>query len=131
MAAITVPSPSVDGRLGDRAPRLSRDGDRTVVWLHGDQDVATASLLAKALAAAIAIDDADLVLDLSDVDFVGAAAVSVVIRGRRFLQERSRKLVLRSPSRGALRLLDACGLSGLVDPGSAPSSPRSGPGPVV
>ena len=91
------------------------DADRVVVWLHGEHDVSTVAALSATLARAIAIDDSDVVLDLSGVEFMGAATVGVIIRARHFLGLRSRRMTLRSPSPSAWRLLDACGVADLVE----------------
>ena len=62
-----------------------RDAARTVVWLRGEHDVSTVAALSETLARAIALDDADLVVDLSDVQFMGAATVGVIVRARELL----------------------------------------------
>ena len=119
MTAIADSATEEHARDSAPVPRLSHDGDRTVVWLQGDQDIATAGLLADALATAIASDDdSGIVVDLTDVDFLGAAAIGVILRGRGYLRETSRDLSVRSPSRGARRLLEACGLVDLLGCGS-------------
>ena len=92
------------------------DTDRTVVWLRGEHDLATVAELAATLARAIAIDDADLVIDLSDVQFMDASTVRLIVRTRDFLRTRARNLGVRAPSDGARLVLDRCGLSHLVDP---------------
>jgi anti-anti-sigma factor len=102
---------------------LSRcDADHRVIWLRGAHDASTAAALCMTVARTIAVDDADLIIDLSEVTFMDAATVGVIIRAEAFLQERSRSLTLRSPSTPALRILSAGGLADLVDPGvtSAP-----------
>ena len=86
-----------------------RDAARTVVWLRGEHDISTVAVLAEIMARAIARDDADLVVDLSEVQFMGAATVGVLVRARELLEPRSRSLTLRSPSRCARRMLDLCG----------------------
>lgn len=91
------------------------DADRTVVWLSGEHDVSTVPALSDTIARAIALDGADLVIDLSGVDFIGAATVSVIIRAHGFLKLRSRSLVLRSPSPSAKRVIELCGLAELLD----------------
>jgi anti-sigma B factor antagonist len=92
-----------------------RDADRIVVWLRGEHDASTVVALSETMARAIALDDADVVVDLSGVHFMGAATVGVIIRAGEFLRLRSRSLVLRSPSRCARRILDVCGLANLLD----------------
>ena len=85
--------------------------DRDLVRLRGEYDMSTAPSLAALLAAAIARDGSDVVIDLSGVDFIDAATVGVIIRAREFLQERSRSLTLRSPSPCARRILGLCGVA--------------------
>lgn len=94
-----------------------RGGDRTVVWLRGEHDIATTAELSETLARAIAIDNTDLVLDLSEVRFMDASTIGVIVRAQNFMRERSRSLSLRAPATCALRVLDACGLAELIDPG--------------
>jgi hypothetical protein len=79
------------------------------------------------MARAIALDDADVVVDLSEVQFMGAATVGVIIRAREFLRLRSRFLVLRSPSECARRILDVCGHADLLDPRPVDATPLTGP----
>jgi anti-anti-sigma factor len=92
------------------------DADGTIVWLRGEHDLSTVAALSEAMAGAFALDDAEVVIDLSGVEFMGAATVGVIVRAGEFLRLRSRCLVLRSPSTCARRILDLCGLAGLLDP---------------
>lgn len=98
---------------------VDREADRTVVWLRGEYDLASVPALAELLARAIAIDDGDLVLDLRGVQFMDASTIGVLVRVDQFLGCRSRSLRLRSPSRIALRLLEVCKLTGLLETRSA------------
>ena len=99
----------------DTALRVSREGEQTVVWVAGEHDIVTVPLLIETLTDAFAFDDACVVVDLSEVSFMDGATVGVIIRGRSFLGQRSRALTLRAPSRCARRLLDVCGLAGLIE----------------
>jgi anti-anti-sigma factor len=108
-----------DQAVAQRAAGVSRDGERTVVLLRGEQDLATVSVLAERLAMAIAVDEDDLVVDLADVEFIDDAMVGVLQRGRDFLQLRSRHLVLRAPSTAVRSVLDTLGLADLIDARSA------------
>jgi anti-anti-sigma factor len=94
----------------------ARDVELSVVWLRGEHDIATESKLARTLAWAVALDDADVVVDLSGVRFMAAATVGAIIDARNALLLRSRSLTLRSPSTRARRVIERCGLAGLVDP---------------
>lgn len=89
---------------------------RSVVWLRGEYDMATQVALSETLARAIADDDADVVVDVSEVTFMGAETVGVLIRARRFLQVLARSLQLRAPSARVMRTLDLCRATWLLDP---------------
>jgi anti-anti-sigma factor len=92
------------------------DAGRAVVWLRGEHDISTVAALAETMARAIAVGDADVVVDLRGVQFMDAATVGVIIRAREFLRLRSRSLRLRSPSTRARHVFDLCGLADLLDP---------------
>ncbi|MEO7427771.1 MAG: STAS domain-containing protein [Acidimicrobiales bacterium] len=107
------------------------DCDRTLVWLRGEHDLATVSELAATMARAIALDGADLVVDLSQVEFMDGSTVQVLERSREFLRSRTRSLQLRAPSVSAQLVLDLCGLRHLV--GLGPVTPKTlrGPAPAL
>lgn len=113
----SVSSSDTSVRPRESAPVVSRDGDRTVVWLDGDHDVATVFALADALEQATLVDGADLIVDLSGVTFIGAATIGVLLRVLDNLRRQSRSLTLRSPSRCAMRVIDVFGLTGLLESG--------------
>lgn len=94
----------------DLPVRISREGDRTVVWLDGEHDIATAEVLAGALAEAIATDHADVVVDLSGVELLGAVTIHLLRRSRALLRHRGRTMTLQFPSKCARRVLALCGL---------------------
>jgi anti-sigma B factor antagonist len=113
MSLVTSPRPT---RL--RGPPKGAAGTGlapTVASLHGALDLSTVPALCETLSGAIAFGGADLILDLSAVEFLDASTVGVIVAAGEFLRARSRSLVLRSPSRCAQRVLDMCGLSGLVE----------------
>ncbi len=109
---------SLPGRAWRRGPAMFSgcDADHNVVWVRGAQDASTAVALCMTVARAIAFDDTDLVIDLSEVTFMDTATVAVMIRAEAFLQDRSRSLTLRSPSAQAWRVLRVGGLADLVVP---------------
>jgi anti-anti-sigma factor len=98
--------------------------DRTVVWLRGEHDVSTTAALWDTLARAIESADTDLVVDLREVEFMGATTVSVIVRAAELLRQRSRSLIVRSPSKCARRVLDLCGLVHLIELTLSTSSTR-------
>ena len=112
---VTVLPPNVASGWGS-APLVSRDGERAVVWLDGEHDIATEAILADTLAKVTSACDANLVVDLSGVTFMSTATIDQLLRARNLLLGLSRNLTLRSPSKSARRLLDLCDLTGLVEP---------------
>ena len=109
-------------RRGPPAPLLiSREGGHTVIWLVGDQDLATVSVLETALTEILELDDDHLVVDLRETAFVDAATIGALVRNRTAFRQRSRDLTVRAPSDFVRRVLDLCGVAHLVDPNPAPT----------
>jgi anti-anti-sigma factor len=90
--------------------RVDYGEGRTFVFLSGDHDFSTAQALGQVMAEAIATNDADLVVDLSQVEFMSATTVGVLVRARAFLQQHSRTLTVRASSTRARHLLELCDL---------------------
>jgi anti-anti-sigma factor len=88
--------------------------DCTVVWLRGEQDIATLPILADALATLLAEAEGDIVVDLAMVEFMDAGPIGALARAHYLLRLQGRRLILRSPSRGALRVIELCGLTHLL-----------------
>ncbi|MEO8694651.1 MAG: STAS domain-containing protein [Acidimicrobiales bacterium] len=92
------------------------NGDTLVVQLRGDHDSSSVPALAKTLASAVALENTNLVVDLSEVQFINAATVRVLTATGDFLSGAGRTFELRSPSRSARRILALCGVHGLCEP---------------
>jgi anti-anti-sigma factor len=95
--------------------REVKDGARIVVALKGELDAAALNSLVDEFSDAIERDRSDVVVDLAEVEFIGAAWIGTLVRSRAVLQAQDRDLTLRSPSRVVNRLLDLCGLSYLIE----------------
>ncbi len=95
------------------------DGARTIVWLWGEHDLASAVRLTGFLADA-AEDGTDLVVDLSAVSFMDASTISAIVRARAAMAERVRVLTVRSPSALMERVFGFCGLDDLIESAQAP-----------
>ena len=110
--------PAVEFSPSRRRPAVfsGSDTDHSVVWVRGAHDASTVVALCMTMARAIAFDDSDLVIDLSEVTFMDATTVTVMIRAEAFLRDQSRSLTLRSPSAHARRVLGLGSLAALVDP---------------
>lgn len=109
-----------------RTSSVRRTESRTVVWLSGEHDLSTVDAFSQTLARVFALDDGDVVLDLSGVQFMGAATIDVIVRAKDALDLRSRVLTLRSPSVSAQRVVDLCGLADLVEASSTDAQPLAG-----
>lgn len=86
-----------------------------LVVLRGEQDRSTVTELSTTLARVISFGHPEVVVDMSAVEFVDAAAISVIARAELFLRRRSRTLTVRSPSNCAQHLLGLCGLEALIE----------------
>jgi anti-anti-sigma factor len=91
---------------------VDEQGDRLVLTLRGELDPHTAPQLRSRIDEALANGKVDLVLDLAGVTFIDSSGLRVVLRAHSEAGERNGRLVLRSPSATARRLLD---ITGLVD----------------
>ena len=89
------------------------DAGRTVYSLRGEHDASTAADLSSDLARVLTEDEGDVVLDLSQVDFMGASTVSIIVSARALLERQNRRLTLQLPTRCARRVLEICGLTDL------------------
>jgi len=99
----------------DSATLVSREHDRTVIWLDGEHDIATAGTLAATLTHALRAAEGDVVIDLRRVTFIDAATVGVLVEGRNVLNGEARRLTFRAPSPRAMHVLSLCGLAHLID----------------
>jgi len=70
------------------------------------------------------MDSTALVIDLSEVEFMGASTLRTILRARDYLQRRSGSLTVRSASPMARRMIDICGLASLL--GLGPSVEKAG-----
>ena len=107
---------SVTVSRGGSGGFAGQNAEPTVVWLTGEHDVSNSSQLSRVVAETIALDDQDVVVDLSGASFLSGATIAVLARANAFLSARSRALVLRDPRRSAIRLLELCGLAHLISP---------------
>jgi anti-sigma B factor antagonist len=117
-----IERPCSDTRQADERPLVRREGRRTVIVLRGEHDLSTAPALASALTHVSTDGTANLVVDLSGVEFMDAAIVAVLFRARDQLRQRARELDLRDPSPFARRILAVC--EGATGPHRTDTAPR-------
>lgn len=74
------------------------DGERTLIHARGEVDVVTAPKLASRLDTLLRAGGKDVVVDLSDTEFLDSAGLHVLMNAQRRLTRRSRQLqVLCAP----------------------------------
>jgi anti-anti-sigma factor len=129
---MTVVLPLTSGQVAretDPASTAWGEDVRIVVWLSGEQDISTAADLTERLDAAAALGNGNLIVDVSQVEFIDAATVRVIVHCVARLRLQSRWLRLRHPQPFVQRVLGICGLADLVDPG--PTATPTGNGSLV
>ena len=95
------------------ADAVGADAGFTVVWLHGEHDLSTGVALGAVIARAAELDNADVLVDLSETTFIDVSIVDVLVRAQHDLSGRGLSLHVRAPSTAALRVLRLCGVSAL------------------
>ena len=98
----------VDGQVD-----VERSDAGCVVHAHGELDIATLTELVPAMRQA-ALDDLDVVLDLSDVSFVDLAFVRAVLEAQARIEAHGHHLTITHPPHSLLRMIDTLHLSDLL-----------------
>jgi len=96
--------------MSDTAARLDITDSADGLALAGELDAHTAPMLAERLAD-LPDGDADLVLDIANVEFMDSSGLRVVIDVHQRAIDSGRRLVLRRPTAAVQRLLEISGLS--------------------
>ena len=99
-----------------RLPAASHDADTAIVSLCGEHDLTTAHSISASIATAAAVAETDLVLDLSEVQFMDSTTIVAILRGKVLLETRGGTMTVRNPSRPARYVLDLCDLGYIVEP---------------
>ena len=86
-----------------------------VLALHGDVEASTAQLLVDSMFAMIEWSVGDVVVDLTEVEFIDIASVRVLDEARQVLWRESRGLTFRYPSKLATLVLGLFGLTNLIE----------------
>jgi anti-anti-sigma factor len=118
MSVAMIPNSASDARKA-AVTRTAVSGDPpsipTVLALHGDIEVSTAQLLVDSMAAMIEWSVGDVVVDLTEVEFIDIASVRTLDVARQLLSREGRFLTFRSPSRLAVLMLGLFGLTGFIE----------------
>ena len=86
-------------------------GDRQVVRLHGELDLAYAAPVRAAL---VAVAEAEVVVDLRHLTFIDASGLSALLGARREMAEQGRLLVLVGATAQVRRVFEMTGLGQLL-----------------
>jgi anti-anti-sigma factor len=89
---------------------VSHEGDEALLVLKGELDPHTAPRLRDQIDQVAGDGASRIVLDLADLGFIDSSGLRVIISAHKQAAERGGRLVLRSPSPTARRLLDITGL---------------------
>lgn len=95
-----------------------RPGDddlSAVVWLRGEHDTATRQPIAVMIAEAAALDDTDIVVDLSGVTYMDMSTIGALVVAQNGLRTRARSLSVRGANPRSRRLLEISGMAHLID----------------
>jgi anti-sigma B factor antagonist len=110
-----VPEPTTSSSDPARAPlgvEVARADGEIVLSLSGELDPHTAPLLRDTVdQLEPELGSTTLVFDLSSLRFIDSSGLRVVISAHRLMEERDGRLVLRSPSATARRILSVTGLA--------------------
>lgn len=103
---------------------VGQGASNVVVRLRGEHDMASAAMINEALVYAVDSSDADVLVDLTAVEFMDCSILGVLVSGRAMLKQRSRRLTVRvSPTELAHRIFVLCGLEDMVEPTTAARQP--------
>lgn len=103
------------GRLDDPPSfdiELSTSGDRHVVRLRGELDLAYAGPVRAVLVEIVA---SEVVLDLRDLTFIDASGLSALLAARRQIADQGHRLVLMGAVRAVRRVFELTGLADLLE----------------
>jgi anti-anti-sigma factor len=93
--------------------RLRRDGDRVVIAIHGDLDLATVGQLHAAVDEALS-EAGRLELDLRHTRFMDSTGITAIVAIHQRLGQLQEAVVLRDPNPRVRRVLALSGIDQLV-----------------
>ena len=103
---------------------VRHEASRVVVRLWGEHDMASTAVITEAFVDAVDNSDADVLVDLTAVEFMDCSTLRTLVSSRAMLTQRSRRLTVQVPSTAfAHRILALCGLGDMVEPTTTAGQP--------
>lgn len=97
------------------AAHVARDGDRALVRLIGELDLAAAEQAERAIALAERRHPPVIEVDLSTLAFMDSTGLRLILQARRRAREEGRRLLLRRGPQAVQRVFEATALLTLFD----------------
>jgi anti-sigma B factor antagonist len=94
--------------------RVRVTSGRCEMVLSGELDVSTAPLLRHRMAEVTGELETELVLDISGLTFIDSTGLSLLVSEHKKLKAQGAELVVRSPTRMAIRLFELSGLDPIL-----------------
>jgi anti-anti-sigma regulatory factor len=110
-----IPNPPAEAAVEPTGSLNSGRVAPSVLALHGYVEASTAQLLIDSMSAVIEWSVGDVVVDLTEVEFIDIASVRVLDLARQLLWREGRYLTFRAPSKLAAVVLGLFGLTSLVE----------------
>lgn len=127
LTVFPVPRPDVSwsaGSIDEFVAVVTFDGSRATISVSGEVDILTAPDLSGVVFAVLDGGRRNIVLDLADCSFIGAAGLDVIARAARRVTPAGGSITIRSPSATTRRILSITGLDqlvGVVEPAQPPA----------
>jgi anti-anti-sigma factor len=102
------------GRRSRLAVRSLRHGDTRTIELVGELDIEGAPVARRVLRDACAAGPHTIVLDFGGLTFMDSSGVHMIVEAHRRLSADDRELVIARPPAHVRRLLELCGLTGVL-----------------
>jgi anti-sigma B factor antagonist len=109
-----MPPPPPENTVIQDPAHLRRDSSRSVPWLSGELDIATAATVREGLASACRDASAEVIVDLSHVSFFDAVTVRLFAQANDQLNKTGGRLTLLGLSPLQEKVLRICGLDHLL-----------------
>ena len=123
-------SPSGRSSIGRLSIQTSVRGDRHIVALNGELDLASAPMLEATLAEACAAGVREVVLDMGRVEFIDSSGLNAIMRGKRLCEMHECGYCLTPAQRPTQGMFEAAGVVDRIPFAGAGLEPESAAPPL-